>query len=559
MSHLVRALGVITIPALTIPMSLAASADAVTLPKPPSKALPSDLDVASPYEPQRICDPVAKPGVLAFARLMTSYYQVGNTGGITRNCNSGVTEHSEGRAWDWMLSVNDPNQKAIADSVTAWLSAPDAQGHPGAMARRFGIMYIIWNRRIWGTYAPERGWAAYHGAEPHTDHIHFSFSWDGAYQRTSWWTGKALTTIDYGPSSPSPTTGPQAPSSVYSILIEGASGADVALAQKVLGTTVDGDFGPQTEAALRAWQTAHGVPVTGVLDAATWAAMVRLKLVPARGIATTPVNPAPAPDPAPVPQPITTPVTRPITTPVTRPVTGPAPVPVSTTPTGSLAAYAKTTLRRGSTGAAVIALQKALAVTADGAFGPLTEAAVRTFQSRHDLPATGVVGPTTWAALAGQGVVTTTPKAPSVATTAPTSATPVLRVGSRGDAVKTLQRALGGVAVDGVFGSRTAQAVAAFQRAVRLSPTGVADAAVWHALDVRDHPLRAEYSTVLKLGSNGPAVVVLQKALGLPADGAFGPTTQAAVKAVQARAKLAQTGVVATLTWQAIEAVVRAR
>ncbi len=48
------------------------------------------------------------------------------------------------------------------------------------MARRFGIMYIIWNHQIWGTYAPQRGWAPYTGSVPHTDHIHFSFSWDGA-------------------------------------------------------------------------------------------------------------------------------------------------------------------------------------------------------------------------------------------------------------------------------------------------------------------------------------------------------------------------------------------
>ena len=55
---------------------------------------------------------------------------------------------------------------------------------------------------------------------PHTDHIHFSFSWDGAYARTSWWTGKALTTVSPGPASaPTPTTPPQTPSAVYSLLI----------------------------------------------------------------------------------------------------------------------------------------------------------------------------------------------------------------------------------------------------------------------------------------------------------------------------------------------------
>ena len=63
------------------------------------------------------------------------------------------------------------------------------------MARRFGIMYIIWNHKMWRAYDPGRGWAPYSGVSPHTDHIHFSFTWDGAYGRTSWWTGKALTTV----------------------------------------------------------------------------------------------------------------------------------------------------------------------------------------------------------------------------------------------------------------------------------------------------------------------------------------------------------------------------
>jgi hypothetical protein len=57
-----------------------------------------------------------------------------------------------------MNSVSVPRQKAVADSVVAWLSA-----HNGVIARRFGISYIIWNKRIWGEYAPGRGWAPYTG------------------------------------------------------------------------------------------------------------------------------------------------------------------------------------------------------------------------------------------------------------------------------------------------------------------------------------------------------------------------------------------------------------
>ena len=537
MSRAARALGVLSIPVLTVPF-VVSNAQAASLPKPPSKSLPSGLDLASPYQAQRLCDPVAKPGVTAFARLFSSHYGLGTASyGIIRNCNSGLTEHSEGRAWDWMLSVDKPNEKAVADSVTAWLSAPDAQGRPGAMARRFGIMYIIWNKKMWRAYDPGRGWARYTGDAPHTDHIHFSFSWDGAYGHTSWWTGKPITTIDPGPgSAPRPTPAPAA--TAYPVLAKGSSGPDVALAQKVVGATPDGQFGPRTQAAVRTWQGQHGVPVTGVMDAPTWARMVALKLVPARGA-------APKPTPAPA---------RPAPAKPTKPA-GPAPA-------NPLAQYATTTIRKGATGPAVVALQQALKVTADGQFGPKTETAVKAFQTRRNLSANGIVGPSTWKALMGG---TTSPTTPSRSTPARTS-TPytalvatVLRTGSRGEPVKVLQRALGGLAVDGSYGARTAAAVSAFQKAHHLAATGVTDSKVWRALEDRDYPLRGYYSTVLRQGSKGAAVLALQKALHIGADGHFGPQTESAVKALQGRAKIARTGVVATVTWKAVEAELRKR
>ncbi|QLC24688.1 N-acetylmuramoyl-L-alanine amidase [Parasphingopyxis algicola] len=57
------------------------------------------------------------------------------------------------------------------------------------------------------------------------------------------------------------------------------------------------------------------------------------------------------------------------------------------------------TVRRGSRGAPVEALQTILGLEPDGIFGPLTEAAVREFQREHDLVPDGIVGPLTWAAL----------------------------------------------------------------------------------------------------------------------------------------------------------------
>jgi peptidoglycan hydrolase-like protein with peptidoglycan-binding domain len=57
---------------------------------------------------------------------------------------------------------------------------------------------------------------------------------------------------------------------------------------------------------------------------------------------------------------------------------------------------------------------------------------------------------------------------------------------------------------------------------------------------------------VLKKGSRGPDVAKLQEQLGLPADGDFGPKTEAAVKALQGSKGLKVDGVVGPQTWAAL-------
>src|SRR5215470_10405705 len=67
-------------------------------------------------------------------------------------------------------------------------------------------------------------------------------------------------------------------------------------------------------------------------------------------------------------------------------------------------------LREGARGPAVLALHRQLAQdgfyssSIDGNFGPLTDRAVRLFQSSHKVPSDGVVGPATWAALGEAGL-----------------------------------------------------------------------------------------------------------------------------------------------------------
>ena len=128
----------------------------------------------------------------------------------------------------------------------------------------------------------------------------------------------------------------------------------------------------------------------------------------------------------------------------------------------------------------------------------------------------------------------------------------VLQQGSSGSAVVVLQRGLK-VKPDGDFGPMTRAALVVFERQQRISANGVANRLVWDRLEKRDYPLIAYRGLTLRQGSSGAVVVVMQRAVRVSADGAFGPKTAAAVKAVQRSAKLTQTGVVSGWTWVAIE------
>ncbi len=154
-------------------------------------AAPSKIEGFAPYRWQTSCDPVAKPGTRALAEMMLAHYGAGRSGGITRGCSiGGRSEHKEGRAWDWMLNVSKPAEKAVAEQFIDWLTAPGGKGKDAYNARRLGVMYVIWNGKIWSASREGKGWQPYRGPNPHTDHIHVSLSWSGAMRETSFWTGE---------------------------------------------------------------------------------------------------------------------------------------------------------------------------------------------------------------------------------------------------------------------------------------------------------------------------------------------------------------------------------
>jgi hypothetical protein len=143
------------------------------------------VDPYAAYDPQRTCDPTPKPGAVLLAGLLLDAVPGTTNLGISRACHLGQTsEHKEGRAFDWGVP---PELAGAVDEVLARQLATDASGNPHALARRMGIMYVIWDGAIWTSHRPDAGWRPYRGPDPHTGHVHISLSWDGALARTSLW------------------------------------------------------------------------------------------------------------------------------------------------------------------------------------------------------------------------------------------------------------------------------------------------------------------------------------------------------------------------------------
>ena len=170
--------------------------------------------------------------------------------------------------------------------------------------------------------------------------------------------------------------------------------------------------------------------------------------------------------------------------------------------------------------------------------------------------------------------------------------------GSEGRQVELLQRALGNVKVDGIFGPETEAAVRSFQASTGLAVDGIAGSATTSALRMGANaltvgvPRDASFSPGTssasassseggssqshssegassegasseksgesreKSGESGEpsagAVSRLQGALHLPVDGIFGPETEAAVRRLQARNGLSVDGIVGPATWNVI-------
>ena len=156
-------------------------------------------------------------------------------------------------------------------------------------------------------------------------------------------------------------------------------------------------------------------------------------------------------------------------------------------------------LKNGMSGAPVKRLQEKLGIGANGIFGGGTKQAVMDYQKANGLAVDGIAGPDTFTAMGLHELV-------------------LLRVGSRGAAVKAMQEDLG-IDADGRFGPGTKKAVMEFQSANGLVADGMAGP-----------------NTLAKLGSSQAAYTpeVIQRAEVQPDEEHFEAEPMPEIKGVDA-------------------------
>lgn len=154
------------------------------------------LEPYAGYQPQTRCMRTPKPGVLMLADWLVA--RGGAYGAISRPCaGSSTSEHKESRAFDWVLDATSETDQALAHALLDELFAPDDTGQPAALARRMGVMYVIWDDTMYASYDAfvakrylSSGCRTRRSCSPtlrHRDHLHVSLTRQGAKGLTSWY------------------------------------------------------------------------------------------------------------------------------------------------------------------------------------------------------------------------------------------------------------------------------------------------------------------------------------------------------------------------------------
>lgn len=347
------------------------------------------------------------------------------------------------------------------------------------------------------------------------------------------------------------------------VLRIGSKGNDVRLVQfwlriaadnysSLQTVTVDGSFGSGTAAAVKAFQSLFGLTADGIVGRTTWAKLNEVGIAVANKLVDPGVEPG----------------------------------------------QFITTLRQGSTGTPVRALQYYLrliaeywagvpSVAVDGVFGAATTESVKAWQQQAGLTVDGIVGPTTWQSIyenamrmAASGPVVRLSPLPEPART--------LQPGDMGTEVLVLSQMMTFLAQwlpdipspgqTDVFNAAVVLAVQAAQRLLGLPVTGQVAAADWQRFAAASSALYTVTPTaaapepagvwpgaVLAAGSAGPAVLQVQQWLNVLGSvycgysfveetGVLDAQTLAVLEAYQEKVGLDPRGVVDDATWLSLRA-----
>jgi hypothetical protein len=314
MSRLVAAIGTL---ALAAGLAVGNTSPAAAVPPVPTPRIPAGLPAAieplGDYVEQDVCRPAARPGTLDLAHLLARTYRdyqaTSYATGYACGTDGTRSEHYDGRAIDWMVDVHNTRQHAAAKAFISWLFATDQAGNRFAMARRLGVMYLIYDNRMWGAW--DGRWEEYDNCSHlparsydnacHRTHMHISLTWNGAMGRTSYWTGRVAPT-DYGPCRDAdlnwafrytgrnllpcvhlPLVLPAArASAMKKVLVSfsganlhrGSSGPAVTAVQEALDVPVTDRFDARTARAVAAFQRRSSLMRTARMNPRTWRALL---------------------------------------------------------------------------------------------------------------------------------------------------------------------------------------------------------------------------------------------------------------------------------------------
>lgn len=194
-----------------------------------------------------------------------------------------ATRESDHNAWMIVDDVGVVRARDItaAGIDAAWLAEKLRKLGEAGDPRLTGGGYVIFNRRI--TSPDFTRWVEYTGSNPHTKHIHVSFSRraSGFDSSKGWWVdlfgSTAVRPAPARPARPKPVTGARptiAAGAKFPNYVK-----DVQRRLRTMypayarGLAVDGVFGPKTTAAVKEFQRRSGLVADGIVGKRTWVAL----------------------------------------------------------------------------------------------------------------------------------------------------------------------------------------------------------------------------------------------------------------------------------------------